>query len=84
MSGRSSSHGQPGYKKTEVSLVGSPVAEYLTVIAANGQGGVHLKTTTSGLRARGRVCLFRPCVSRQNLAHDRYEHPRNCRHRALA
>ena len=53
MSGRSSSHGQPGYKKIGVSLVGSPEAEYLTVIAANGQGGVHLKTTTSGLRARG-------------------------------
>lgn len=53
MSGRSSSHGKPGRKKTEVSLVRSPAAEYLTFIAANGQGGVHLKTTTSGLPARG-------------------------------
>jgi hypothetical protein len=53
MSGRSSSHGQPGRKKTEVSLFRSSAAEYLTVIAASGQGGVHLKTTTLGLPARG-------------------------------
>ncbi len=53
MSGRCSSHGKPGRKKTEVSLVHSSAAEYLTVIAASGQGGVHLKTTTPGLPARG-------------------------------
>lgn len=53
MSGRSSSHGQPGRKKTEVYLVRFSAADYLIVIAASGQGGVHLKTTTSGLRARG-------------------------------
>ncbi len=53
MSGRSSSHGKPGRKKTEVSLVHSSAAEYLTVIAASGQGCVHLKTTTPGLPAQG-------------------------------
>jgi hypothetical protein len=40
MSERFSSHGQPGRKKTEVSLVRSSAAEYLTFVAASGQGGV--------------------------------------------
>jgi hypothetical protein len=53
MSERFSSHGKPGRKKTEVSLVRSSAAEYLTVIAASGQGGVHLKMATPGLPARG-------------------------------
>jgi hypothetical protein len=53
MSERFSSQGTPGRKKTEVSLVRSSAAEYLTVIAASGQGGVYLKTTTPGLPARG-------------------------------
>lgn len=53
MSGRSSSRGQPGYKKTKSFLLHSSAAEYLTFIAASGQGGVHLKTTTPGLPARG-------------------------------
>jgi hypothetical protein len=67
MSGRSSSHGQPGRKKTEVSLALSSAAESLTVIAASGQCGVHLKTTTPGLPARGCVFLIRPRVNRHNL-----------------
>jgi hypothetical protein len=40
MSERFSSHGKPGRKKTEVSLVRSSAAEYLTFVAASGQGGV--------------------------------------------
>ena len=40
MSGQFSSRGKPGRKKTEVSLVRSSAAEYLTFIAASGQGGV--------------------------------------------
>ena len=42
----------------------------LVFIAARGQGGVHLKTTTPGLPARGCVFLIRPRVNRHNLAHD--------------
>lgn len=40
MSGQFSSCGKPGRKTTEVSLVRSSAAEYLTFIAASGQGGV--------------------------------------------
>ena len=40
MSGRSSSRGKPERKKTEASLVRSSAAEYLTFVAASGQGGV--------------------------------------------
>ena len=40
MSERFSSRGKPGRKKTEVSLVRSSAAEYLTFVAAIGQGGV--------------------------------------------
>jgi hypothetical protein len=53
MSGGFSSRGKPESKKTEVFLVRSSAAENLTFIAASGQGGVHLKTTTPGQRARG-------------------------------
>ena len=53
MSGQFSSRGKPGRKKTEVSLVHSSAAEYLTVIAASGQGGVHLKTTIPRLHDLG-------------------------------
>ena len=42
MSGRISSSDKPGRKKTEVSLVRSSAAEYLTFIAASGQGGVEV------------------------------------------
>jgi hypothetical protein len=35
MSERFSSHGKPGRKKTEVSLVRSSAAEYLTFVAAS-------------------------------------------------
>jgi hypothetical protein len=40
MSERFSNHGKPGRKKTEVSLIRSSAAEYLTFVAASGQGGV--------------------------------------------
>jgi hypothetical protein len=53
MSERFSNHGKPGRKKTEVSLIRSSAAEYLTFVAASGQGGVHLKMATPGLTARG-------------------------------
>lgn len=42
MSGRTSSSDKPGRKKPEVSLVRSSAAEYLTFIAASGQGGVEV------------------------------------------
>jgi hypothetical protein len=40
MSERFSSGGKPARKKTEVSIVRSSAAEYLTFVAASGQGGV--------------------------------------------